>query len=261
MACLNVPSAERQLSTPPRAEKMKEHDIEIEDVECGEIKSAEGGLEDEDRYTLSPNHGRSEDEIRYAKKTNSKLRTMLFDRNLSTCGTREELIFRLANSTTDYEALSTAELTSILKRRKVKAHATGSRVIKIERLKVNDSLCHDTGNAVEQVLWSNALYRQGVVDGSLEAQEHVLSKLKARYWSTNPARLSATLRKRNLPSSGSKEELISRLGEDDQTAFEAEIEPFRIELDIRRQKLEAEIGFEVENVEKTYGYGSVEVDF
>jgi len=87
------------------------------------------------------------EEIPYATKDNNKLRTLLVDHDLSTSGTPEELIDRLENSSIDYEALPSSQITEILRRRRVTNYGQGSKAVKMERLRTNDRIDRDTGKS------------------------------------------------------------------------------------------------------------------
>jgi hypothetical protein len=80
------------------------------------------------RNTIEPKERK--EIFQYGKKDNSRLRTFLLDRGMSTSGTRDELIERLENSSIDYESLPSEQLTEMLKRRDVKNSATGRKAVK-----------------------------------------------------------------------------------------------------------------------------------
>jgi hypothetical protein len=93
------------------------------------------------------------EDIAYRMKDNSVLRRLLFERDLSMDGTREEMIARLEDSSIDYESLSSEQLSDMLRERHVTSYGQGSKEVKIERLRLNDKLHYDTGNSGDAVLY------------------------------------------------------------------------------------------------------------
>ncbi|KAH8594400.1 hypothetical protein B0O99DRAFT_624913 [Bisporella sp. PMI_857] len=179
-------------------------------------------------------HGRQET-MTYATKDNSKLRTFLLDRGLSTEGTREELISRLENSSIDYESLQSCQLEEMMKRRQITMTARGSKDIKIERLRLNDKLDRDTGNS-----------RDSALHGALSAIEMVLRDCEQglsenQYASWTPARLMTALKKRNLSSTGSKAQQIARL----QSADRKRLNKLEKSHALAKKELELRIGHPV----------------
>ena len=63
------------------------------------------------------------------------------------------MIALLENSSIDYEALPSGQLTDILKRRNVKMSGQGTKEVKIQRLRLDDKLDRDRGNHEEGVLY------------------------------------------------------------------------------------------------------------
>lgn len=175
------------------------------------------------------------EDIEYRNKDNSKLRRFLSERDLSTHGTREELITRLENSMIDYESLTSATITEMLRDRHVRCSGQGNKEYKIERLRINDEIERDTGNSEEGMLY-----------GSLSAMEMILGecfKLGNKDYSTlKPARLSALLEKRKLAKSGSAAVMIRRLQNDDRKSNEKHIKYAQAKRDQLKLDLESKTG-------------------
>jgi hypothetical protein len=179
--------------------------------------------------------GFRKEEIDYRNKDNSKLRRFLSERCLSTHGTREELITRLENSSIDYESLSSATITEMLRDRQVVCSSRGNKDYKIERLRINDQAERDSGKSGEAYLY-----------GTLSAMEMVLTechKFESRDYSTlKPAKLAALLDKRKLAKSGSAAVLIKRLQKDDRMSNEKRRKLAQAKHDQVKRDLETKTG-------------------
>ncbi|KAK0124727.1 hypothetical protein ONS96_008610 [Cadophora gregata f. sp. sojae] len=138
----------------------------------------------------------------YSAKDNSKLRAFLVDRHLPTAGSREELIARLENSSTEYETLFSTELTEILNRRHVTGAATGTKETKIQRVRINDKIDHNTGDSHATILYvQRELWEDAIVE-----MEQKLEALSENFYTTFTfGKLVKKLDKRDLTSTGSKD--------------------------------------------------------
>jgi hypothetical protein len=103
------------------------------------------------------------------------------------------MIALLENSSIDYEALPSGQLTDMLKRRNVKMPGQGTKEVKIQRLRLDDKLDRDRGNHEERVLYGKFWALQGIlaetdsanvdkeyVDGLRDRYEKSKSDLEAR---------------------------------------------------------------------------------
>ncbi|KAH7309239.1 hypothetical protein BKA65DRAFT_382875, partial [Rhexocercosporidium sp. MPI-PUGE-AT-0058] len=144
----------------------------------------------------------------YDTKDDSKLRAFLVDRDLPTEGTRKDLISRLQHSSIDYESLLSTELSEILSRRHVTGAATGTREIKIQRIRLNDKIDYNTGDS-----HATALYVQREIWGEIiaEMEKKLQSLSENPYTTLTPAQLTKKLEKENLSTTGSKETMAKRL--------------------------------------------------
>jgi hypothetical protein len=77
------------------------------------------------------------------------------------------MIALLENSSIDYEALPSGQLTDMLKRRNVKMSGQGTKEVKIQRLRLDDKLDRDRGNHEEGVLYGKFWALQGILQGIL----------------------------------------------------------------------------------------------
>jgi hypothetical protein len=107
------------------------------------------------------------------------------------------MIALLENSSIDYEALPSGQLTDMLKRRDVKMPGQGTKEVKIQRLRLDDKLDRDRGNHEEGFLYGKFWGLQGIlrvilaetdpanfdkayVDGLRDRYEKAKSDLEAR---------------------------------------------------------------------------------
>jgi hypothetical protein len=193
--------------------------------------------------TTAPDHHEqleAEEELQkehfdYTNKDNSKLRRFLSERCLPTHGTREELIARLENSSINYEDLSSAQISEMLKERQIRMSSQGTKEYKIERLRINDTVDRDTGNLKETSLYAQL----SVMEWSLE---RALARTVSEYSTLKPKQLSALLERRKLPQSGNPPTLIKRLENDDRKAIEKEIKRVKKEHDSIKHELEFKTG-------------------
>lgn len=148
---------------------------------------------------------RHKEHFEYETKDNSKLRRFLLERTLPTSGTRDEMITRLETSSISYEDLLSEQLAEMLKQRQVKNYATGSKAVKIQRLRVNDKLERDTGTSRDSRLYGTFSALQDVVP--------VLEKAvcDGEHSSMTPRALNSMLRQRSLSTSGTPMEQVARL--------------------------------------------------
>lgn len=177
------------------------------------------------------------EQFEYSNKDNSKLRRFLSERYLSTSGTREELIKRLENSSINYEDITSAQLSEMLKGRHVTMSAQGTKEYKIQRLRLNDKVERDTGTSEESVLY-----------GTLSAMEYILQEALAKrdvtsnYSTLKPKQLSALLERRKLSQSGTQATLIKRLQTDDRKSTEKRIESAQTKYNRVKNELELKTG-------------------
>jgi len=168
----------------------------------------------------------------YKTKDNSKLRRFLSERSLSTSGTRDDLIARLSESSVNYEALSSEQLSAMLKQRHISNYATGSKATKIERLRLNDELRRDTGTSEDSILYGTFSVLQDIV----RDQEKLIPL--GDYSSKKATALSTILTSRRLTCSGSRVAKIARLQKDDRNKREK----LKREYDTTKRKLEEATG-------------------
>jgi hypothetical protein len=222
-------------------------DIETDAANCAQ--EARGGkvgsLLAESDFTI---HGQ---EIDYKTKDNSKLRVLLFDRCLSTSGSREELISRLEKSTFDYDTYSSERLVELLKERHLTNTALGSKAVKIQRLLLNDSLDRDTSNYEDMKLYVRTDVSRCVLDQLVAKEEGLLAREDRSYLTSTwtLGKLSALLKDRKLLSSSTKEEMITRLRKYDRKQLTQDISKARKELLSWKERLEAQIGHPVEDTD------------
>jgi hypothetical protein len=191
---------------------------------------------------------RRKEKIEYKTKHNSKLRALLYDRDLSTSGSRQELITRLENSSIDYETLPSGQITEMLKRRQITMSSQGSKEVRIERLRLNDKLDRDTGNSQESVLYGRLAATEDVLDDLVAKQEKALGE-NSLYSAMKPAQLSAHLEKRKLACSGSKTAQITRLQNYDRKTIAKDLEKLRARHDSLKLELESKVGHPVNSSE------------
>ena len=178
----------------------------------------------------------------YSRKDNSKLRAFLVDRRLPTGGTREELVARLENSSIDYESLSSSELTEILNRRHVTSAATGTKEIKIQRLRLNDKLEYNTGDSHASILYA----QRDVWEEAIPEMEQKLEALSENPYTTlTPAQLSKKLEKQNLNNTGSKEVMAKRLWNHEKKDLAKNIKLRKEKLEQNNAEMESYIGHPV----------------
>ncbi|KAK0112596.1 hypothetical protein ONS95_014339 [Cadophora gregata] len=161
--------------------------------------------EEQDSDEHGPGAGEAFD---YDAKDDSKLRAFLVDRHLPTAGSRKELIARLENSSIDYETLFSTELTEILNRRHVTGAANGTKEIKIQRVRINDKIDHNTGDSHATILY---VQRELWEDAIVEMEQKLKALSENPYTVLTSGQLVKKLDKQNLTSTGSKEVMAKRL--------------------------------------------------
>ena len=190
------------------------------------------------QHEQSKSRNEQKEGIEYRNKDNSKLRTFLHDRNLRTCGTRQELISRLENSSINYEELSSEQITEMLKRRHLTMSSLGNKQAKIERLRLNDEVDRDTGNSGDSILYANL----SVAEMILVEKGERLANLENSYTLLDPTKLPSLLQRRNLSTSGSKSVLLKRLQNDERKTITKEVEAAQVKYDIAKLELESKTG-------------------
>jgi hypothetical protein len=236
----------RQSNRPPNSDCSAGLEMaEVAQVEkAEEVRRRSGRTEDGNRGNAI-----KKATTNYSTKDNGKLRTLLFDRGLSTAGTPKEMIARLENSPVDYEKFTSAEISEMLKRRHVKMCEQGSKEMKIQRLKLNDELDRDTGNSDEAVLYGRL---SAMEDWVFEPDVQQLENIDKRYSHLSGERLIDLLKERNLSRSGDRSILLERLRDNDRKTLPKRIEKARQEYISLKAKLESRIGHPVhasENME------------
>lgn len=176
--------------------------------------------------------GGKKEQIDYETKDNSKLRRFLLERGLPTSGSRDELLARLEQSSINYDDLLSEQLTEMLKGRHITNSATGSKAIKIERLRLNDKLARDTGT-----------HGDGELYAKFDVTQYVIADLEKTisndgYSSKTPRVLNSMLTKRKLSTSGSIPVQIARLRKDDRKR----LDKWKKEYIVAKQNLEKAIG-------------------
>lgn len=143
----------------------------------------------------------------YDTKDNGKLRRFLLERDLPTDGSREELLFRLANSSIDYTTQNSTELQELLKARQVKLYAKGSKEDKLARLRLNDKIIWDTGNPDGN--------QYGMVEAGKRSitllEEGGLTQPSPIFSDMSSGSISHALKKRLLPLTGDAKDKVARL--------------------------------------------------
>ncbi|PVH71456.1 hypothetical protein DL98DRAFT_521047 [Cadophora sp. DSE1049] len=178
----------------------------------------------------------------YSKKDGSKLRAFLVDRHLPTAGTREELIARLESSSIDYESLFSTELTEILNRRHVTGAATGTKDIKIQRIRLNDKIDYNTGDSHATILY----VQRDIWEEAIPEMEQKLEALAENPYTTlTPAQLAKKLEKQNLASTGSKEAMAKRLWNHEKKDLAKTIKLRKEKLEENNAEMESYIGHPV----------------
>jgi hypothetical protein len=200
-------------------------------------------------------------DINYKTKDNSKLRALLSDRCMSTCGSREELISRLEKSTFDYDTYSSEQIVELLNGRHLKNTSLGSKEVKIQRLLLNDSLDRDTSNYEDMKLYVQVDVSRDILEGLVAKQEAMLTEVDRSYststWTL--AKLRAVLKDRKLASSGTKDEMITRLRANDRKMLVKDISKAEQRYHTLKQQLEAQIGHPVEDTDLMKTEQSVDV--
>ncbi|KAL5325541.1 hypothetical protein ACEPPN_006668 [Leptodophora sp. 'Broadleaf-Isolate-01'] len=181
----------------------------------------------------------------YDTKDDSKLRAFLVDRDMPTEGTREELITRLKNSSIDYESLLATELSEILSRRHVTGAASGTRDIKIQRIRLNDKIDHDTGDSHATILY----VRREIWGQSIAEMETKLQSLSENpYTEMTPAQLAKRLQKQNLSTTGSKEAMARRLFNHEKKDLTKTLKVRKEQMQENEAEMESYIGHPVERI-------------
>ena len=184
------------------------------------------------------------EEITYTTKDNSKLRTLLSERGLSTLGSREELISRLENSSIDYESLLSGDMTEMLKARHITMASQGPKAVKIQRLRLNDKLDRDTGNYEDTMLYARLSVAELILEELVTKQKKAQDE-NTTYTMLKPGRIIALLEKRKLPRSGSQTAQIKRLQNDDLKSIAKKLMKIRKERDSLKLELESKVGHPV----------------
>jgi hypothetical protein len=198
-------------------------------------------------HEQSKAHNEQKERMEYRNKDNSKLRSFLYDRNLPTCGTRQELISRLENSSINYEELSSEKITEMLKRRHLTMASLGNKQAKIERLRLNDKVDRDTGNSENSMLYAKLSVAEEILVEKVER----LANSENLYTFLEPTKLSSLLQRRNLSTLGSKSVLLRRLQNDEAKTITKEAEAAQVKYDIAKLELESTTGRSV-NVTETF---------
>ncbi|TAQ85573.1 hypothetical protein B7494_g6121 [Chlorociboria aeruginascens] len=185
------------------------------------------------------------EEIQYSTKDTSKLRRFLVERHLSPSGTRGELITRLECSFIDYTALSSEDLSTMLKHRNITMYAQGRKDIKIQRLRMNDKVDHDTGNGAEGELYGQFWASESILNDVVAKRDEHLKEMSEAYAKLSHRKLLALLEKRKLSSHGNKETLTKRLLTDDCETLSKHIRDLLNRRDATKAKLELHIGHPV----------------
>jgi hypothetical protein len=188
-----------------------------------------------------------ERDMNYKTKDNSKLRVLLFDRCMSTSGTREELIARLEGSSVEYETYSSEQLTEMLKRRHITNAAQGPKAVKIQRLQLNDTLDRDTANVEDMMLYVRTDLSRERLDELVAKQEAVLADDNQSYSTWTLAKLHALFKDRKLSCAGKREALIARLKSNDRQKLAKNISKTKQEYISLQRQLELRIGHTVED--------------
>lgn len=194
----------------------------------------------------------------YKTKDNSKLRTLLFDRCISTSGSREELIARLEKYSFDYNTYTSEELTEIMKRRHL-TNTGGPKAIKVQRLILNDNLDRDTGNSEDMMSYVRTNVSQDILEELVRKQEAILVSGDQSYSSWSLGKLGALLEKRKLSRSGNKDAMIARLRSNDQRKLAKDIAAAKKKYLTLKQQLEAQIGHPVDATEALWKENDVNV--
>ncbi|TVY83850.1 hypothetical protein LSUE1_G001625 [Lachnellula suecica] len=164
----------------------------------------------------------------YSTKDNGKLRTLLLDREMSSSGTREEMITRLESSTIKYESYTSAKLSKMLNRRHMRMCEQGSKDIKIQRLKIGWIVILEIQKKERYII-----YR-------LEPQ--AWEKLGQKYASWRPETMINVFKERKLPISGNRSVLLRRLRSDDRKALSRNLKEARGKFEKCKAELESMIG-------------------
>ncbi|KAF2810719.1 uncharacterized protein BDZ99DRAFT_462062 [Mytilinidion resinicola] len=189
----------------------------------------------------------------FASKDNSKLRSMLEARKLSTYGTRDAPVQRLeAHPTVDYEQYTTDELSAMASRRHMRMDTTGPKAVKIARLRMNDELKRDTGNTPEGELYGAISAMEMFVGAFRRDKDRALrgDYSFVRSFCRPASTLKELLHERNLPESGNIATKMERLRKDDARRatpfatriFEKRINDARSEWEKLRVKFEEATG-------------------
>jgi hypothetical protein len=190
------------------------------------------------------------EDIAYRMKDNSVLRRLLFERDLSTDGTREEMIARLEDSSIDYESLPSEQLSDMLRERHVASYGQGSKEVKIERLRLNDKLHYDTGNSEDAELYGQTWALETIVAewGAKRTKALTETAENNQYSSWKPARISTHLEKRKLSKSGSVKVQIARLWNDDNKTINKNLKERTARYEEAKDKLAVAIGHPVHKI-------------
>jgi hypothetical protein len=197
------------------------------------------------------------EDIAYHMKDNSVLRRLLFERDLSMDGTREEMIARLGDSLIDYESLPAGQLSDMLRGRRITAYGQGSKEVKIERLRRSDKLHYDTGNSGDAVFYGQTWALENMVAEWEAKRAKALTETAEnnQYSSWKPARISTHLEKRKLSKSGSVMVQIARLWNDDNKTVNKNLKERTAKYEEAKAKLEVAIGHPVHKIESVMAEG------
>ncbi|KAF4632613.1 hypothetical protein G7Y89_g5513 [Cudoniella acicularis] len=184
--------------------------------------------------------------VNYHMKDNSKLRTLLRDRQLPEYGTREEMIQRLERVPVSYERFSSGEITEMLKGRGLRFAGSGSRDIKMARLKLNDEMNSDSGNSAEQGMYGRLTAYESFEDLDITDPKQIKSNTHTKYASWASDRLIKLLKERRLSLAGNKAQHIEKLRDYDAKALSKKRKSLFAERIRLRAELEERVGHPVD---------------
>lgn len=165
------------------------------------------------------------------------------------------MITRLENSSDNYEDLSSAEITEMLKQRHLKMASSYTKDVKIKRLRLNDEMDQDAGNFPELQLYVELSITEEYANEAWVAKER--EEIAKRYASSKVDRLLYLSKERKLPLGGAGSKgrniLIERLREDDRETLEKKYEKYKARYDAVKADLESRTGHPVSGVEGLMG--------
>lgn len=129
-----MPNAKRPLA---ELDSNASHASTMSDQVGDSSKAAEKGQRDPNRQkhvpspdTINLSPGENREDISFEKKDNSRLRTLLSERNLSSSGSRDQMIAVLKSTSINYDILCSGQITTMLKGRGVSMSGQGRRTSK-----------------------------------------------------------------------------------------------------------------------------------